>query len=309
MLAGIEETLQRSEEESRKEMSAAEALLSRIVDYAGLFPPASLDMEAAVRNYQQYLRGDYAWMLGNFVLPASRLTEFGEAFNIICCGEQEQPWTLSVVCSGDYPPADLKAMEDFQEGAAFIAGVEFKPVHLRNAQMILAALPRGRPHYVELPPDQAGGLLPAIASSGARAKLRTGGVTPEAIPPSKTVARFLLQCAEAHSAFKATAGLHHAVRGERRLTYDPGDPVAPMHGFLNVFLAAALAFYGTTEFGLLDTLNETDPTAFQLDGMIAWHDHRMTSDQIERVRADFAIGFGSCSFTEPIDDLKAMGWL
>jgi hypothetical protein len=83
-----------------------------------------------------------------------------------------------------------------------------------------------------------------------------------------------------------------------------------MHGFLNVFLAAALAYYGSTENGLLETLDETDPTAFQLDDdLITWHDHRMTSDQIERVRADFAIGFGSCSFTEPIDDLKAMEWL
>jgi hypothetical protein len=291
-------------------MSAAEALLSRIIDYAGLFPPATLDMETAVRNYQQYLGGDYAWMLSNFVLPASRLTEFGEAFNTICCGEQEQPWTLSVVCSGDNPPADLKAMEDFQEGAAFIAAVEFKPVHLRSAQAILAALPRGRPRYVEMPPDRAGSLLPALAASGARAKLRTGGLAPAAIPSSRTVARFLLECAEAHSAFKATAGLHHAVRGERKLSYDPGSPAAVMHGFLNVFLAAALAYYGSTENGLLETLDETDPTAFQLDDdLITWHDHRMTSDQIERVRADFAIGFGSCSFTEPIDDLKAMEWL
>ena len=61
---------------------------------------------------------------------------------------------------------------------------------------------------------------------------------------------------------------------------------------------------------MLKTLTEEDPKAFRLDeDAIAWHDHRRTSDQIERARAEFAIGFGSCSFTEPIDDLKAMGWL
>src|SRR5579875_1799688 len=96
MLAGPEEALQRTEA-----MSAAEALLTHIVDYAGLFPPASLGMESAVRNYQSYLGGDDAWMLGNFLVPAHRLDEFRQAFESICCGEQEHPWTLSIVCAGE----------------------------------------------------------------------------------------------------------------------------------------------------------------------------------------------------------------
>jgi hypothetical protein len=291
-------------------MSAVGALLTRIVDYAGLFPPASLDMDRAVRKFRTYLGGDHAWMLANFVLPAARLAEFADTFAAICCDEQEQPWTLSVVTSADSAPEDLQAIDDFQQGAAFLSAVEIKVPTLTTARSILKILPRGRAHYVETAPDRATKFLPLLASTGARAKLRTGGIIPEAIPEPEAIAGFLLNCAKARVPFKATAGLHHAVRGVQPLTYQLGSPTAATYGFLNVFLAAALAYHGSDEKALLKTLTEEDPKAFQLDeDAIAWHDHHMTSDQIERARAEFAIGFGSCSFTEPIDDLKAMGWL
>jgi hypothetical protein len=293
-------------------MSVVQALLTRIIDYAGLFPPASLEMEPAVRNYQRYLAGDNSWMLGHFIVPAARLREFGEVFQIVCCDEQEYPWTVSVVCAGDSTPVDLKAIEDFPQGAAFISALEIRATNERSTRSVLEALPRGRTRYVEIAPDGASALLPLVTSNGARAKLRTGGLTPDAIPTAEQVARFLTECAEARVAFKATAGLHHPVRSAQALTYQLGSPEATMHGFLNVFLAAALAFHGSTETALLDTLTEEDPSAFQLDDdedAIAWHEHRMTADQIERARTEFAISFGSCSFTEPIDNLKAMEWL
>lgn len=287
-------------------MSAAEALLARVVDYAGLFPPAALDMERAVTNYQKYLVGDHAWMLGNFVVPAGRLVEFASAFERVAGSEQELPWTLSVVCASE----DLPAIEEFQEGAAFIAGLEVKAANASEAEAMLSALPTGRARYLEFPAAAAEKVLPVLVAAGARAKLRTGGLTADAIPSVESVAQFFLACAKARVAFKATAGLHHAVRSERALTYQEGSPRAKMHGFVNVFLAAALAFYGAGETALLATLHETDVAAFRLDGdLIAWHDHTMTTEQLERVHAEFAIGFGSCSFTEPIEALKAMAWL
>lgn len=291
-------------------MSAVGALLTRIVDYAGLFPPASLDMDHAVRNFRTYLGGDHAWMLANFVLPAARLAEFADTFATTCCDEQEQPWTLSVVTSAESAPEDLQAIDDFQQGAAFLSAVEIKVPTVPTARSILKILPRGRAHYVEIAPDRASKFLPLLASAGARAKLRTGGITPEAIPEPEAIAGFLLKCAKARVPFKATAGLHHAVRGLQALTYQLSSPTATTYGFLNVFLAAVLAYHGSNENALLKTLTEQDPKAFRLDeDAIAWHDHHMTADQIERARADFAIGFGSCSVTEPIDDLKGMGWL
>ena len=47
------------------------ALLSELFDYAGLFPPARLDLDTAVRNYACYLDEPEAWMLSRFVVPAS----------------------------------------------------------------------------------------------------------------------------------------------------------------------------------------------------------------------------------------------
>lgn len=290
-------------------MSAAEALLTRIVDYAGLFPPAGLDMETAVRHYQRCSAGDEAWMLGSFVVPASRLGEFAQVFNRVCCEEQENPWTLSVVCAAERAE-EVRAVEEFQEGALFIASLECKAADARSAEAVLAALAPSRTPYVEFPPQRAAEILPVLEASGARAKIRTGGPTPEAIPSPDAVVQFLLACAREGVAFKATAGLHHPVRGLHAMTSEPTGPRATMHGFLNIFLAAALAYFGAGEATLMKTLSESSPAAFRLDDdVICWHEQEMISDQLEQVRRHFAISFGSCSFAEPVRDLKEMRWL
>lgn len=291
-------------------MTAVQALLTRMIDYAGLFPPASLDMETAVRNYQRYHAGEHAWMLGNFIVPARRLVEFTAAFNQVCCEEQESPWTLSVVCMEEDPRDDGKLIDAFQEGAAYLSAFEAKAIHEAAAWNILAALPRSATRYIEFPPDSAKAVLPVLIEYEARAKIRTGGITADAIPTPETILRFVRACAAQHVPFKATAGLHHAVRGMHRLTYSLSTPVAKTYGFLNVFLTAGLAMTGAIDEAQRKTLLEEDAQAFQLDDeWIAWHDQRLTVDQILRLRSTLAVGFGSCSFTEPIDDLQAMGWL
>ncbi len=61
-------------------MNAVQALLTRLIDYAGLFPPASLPMKDAVRNYLDYDAGGQAWMLGRFIVSVDRLPEFEQVF-------------------------------------------------------------------------------------------------------------------------------------------------------------------------------------------------------------------------------------
>lgn len=288
-------------------MSAVKALLGRIVDYAGLFPPAALDMGTAVRNYQQYLGGEHGWMLGSFLVPANRLAEFNSVFEQVCCGEREAPWTLSIVCAGETVD-DARAIALFQQGAVFIGSLETKAADGRAAQEILERLPAARSRYVEFPPEKTSEALPVLADHGARAKIRMGGVTADSVPGLEVVARFLLACSREGVAWKATAGLHHAVRGVREIA--PGEPRVAMHGFVNLFLAGALAFYAADERAIVKTLSEEDASAFRMDDdVIRWHDNALIVDQIEKARNDFAISFGSCSFTEPIDDLKAMGWI
>lgn len=289
-------------------MSAADILLARIVDYAGLFPPAALDMDTAVRNFHRYLDGDDSPMLGAFIVPAGRLGEFAAAFETVCCSEREQPWTLSVVCAGD-PAADAEAIAQFQEGAVFLASLEMKAADARSAVDVLQKMPGGRTRYVEFAPELAGEILPVLEAHGARAKLRMGGATPESIPTAEAVADFLVACAQAAVPWKATAGLHHAVRGMHALTGEPGSAQAKMHGFVNLFVAATLAWFGAAKSDVVQVSEEEDASAFRLDDdVLCWREHTLIADQIERARNEFAISFGSCSFTEPVDDIKAMGW-
>jgi len=110
--------------------------------------------------------------------------------------------------------------------------------------------------------------------------------------------------------FKATAGLHHPIRSMRALTYAGDSPRATMHGFLNVFCAAALAWHGLGEGTVSELLEETDPAALEFDEAgFAWKGHRLDTSQIQTARREFAHSFGSCSFEEPVADLRELGLL
>lgn len=145
------------------------------------------------------------------------------------------------------------------------------------------------------------------ARAPVRAKIRTGSVTAEGFPSVEVVAEFLAACARAKVAFKATAGLHHAVRGVYALTYEPGSATATMHGFVNVFLAAALAWRGEDVGAVRATLEVEDAGAFVFGKRdVRWLGFMVTAAELETVRREFAIGFGSCSFTEPLEELKRL---
>ncbi|MFL6248361.1 MAG: hypothetical protein ACJ74H_20215 [Thermoanaerobaculia bacterium] len=241
------------------------ALLEGLIDYAGLFPPAALSMQDAVRNYARYSEEQYAWALGRFVVPADRAHEVPPEF------------PLSVLGIDEVKAASAQDVER------------------------IAAEANGRVVYVEIS-DVAS--LDAIARHGLRAKIRTGGVTVDAFPPIGDVAQFLRACKRAGVAFKATAGLHHPLRCMKPLTYAPDAPTGTMHGFLNVFLAAALLEHAD------EILTEEDPRAFGFDDDGAeWRGHRVSTDALRVMRRDFATSFGSCSFEEPIGDLRELGWL
>ena len=106
-------------------------------------------------------------------------------------------------------------------------------------------------------------LIAAISGTRAAAKIRTGGIVESAIPPSTQIVNFMQACIDAGVEFKATAGLHHAVRGKYRLTYEAGSACAMMHGYVNVFLAAAFCAAGASDTALA-VLEETDASAFHL---------------------------------------------
>ena len=136
-------------------------------------------------------------------------------------------------------------------------------------------------------------------------------MTAEAFPASEKVAEFIVACAGAGVPFKATAGLHHPVRAEHHLTYESGSASATMHGFLNVFLAAALLREGAGAAEAEAMLSERDADAIRFDDAgVEWRGRRLTTHALRAAREDGApVAFGSCSVREPLDDLAAMGLL
>lgn len=294
--------------------ASLDALLEGLIDYAGLFPPASESMRAAAEKYAEYLDSVDARALARFIVPVTRLGELeSEASDLIAGAAQSKPWRLAVLISGDASAA-VRLILDFnrRRSAGSTTGAEIDVVEVKanSASEVSAhhrALPRTLTTYFEIPTTgNLQSLVAAIASTGARAKIRTGGVTADAFPDAEIILDFMTACIDAGVPFKATAGLHHPLRGEYRLTYEPGSAKAMMYGYLNVFLAAALLRVGAPRDIARAALLETDPTTLDFgDDAITWRDRKLTARQLHSAR-EFAISFGSCSFREPIDELARL---
>ncbi|MEM8735879.1 MAG: hypothetical protein AAGG44_16740 [Planctomycetota bacterium] len=269
------------------------AMLSGLFDYAGLFPPAGLTMDKAVRSFREYQAGMNAGLLNTFVIPASKLDEFSSAV----AGLPTDSWRLSVL-SADWQ-ADRLLILDFLESNS---AVEIASVETRVQDDVQEIRKSYDQVYVELPvDDKLEPSLQLLNEFGAKAKIRTGGLTAEAFPSSAEVAEFLVGCTRHSISFKATAGLHHPIRS-RRPTCDQQDaPVANMHGFVNVLLGVRSALQGATASEVAIILEQTDLAAEDLGDLVpnpAQANPRSLFDSI-----------GSCSFIEPVDDLTKLGWL
>jgi hypothetical protein len=309
--------------------SAIRILVDGVVDYAGLFPPAALDLASAIRQYAVHRGGNHGWMLGRFVAPVGQLEAFGrEAEPLLPRDAHAVPWRLSAIGTGDLR-TDLDAILAFNERhhwsaedrSAVIDSFETRAATLDDIARLAEAVQRhgarswgaDRPLavYVELPlTGDPLPLLDALRAPAFRAKARTGGLTPEAFPSPEALIRFLDGCVRLGVAAKATAGLHHALRGQYPLTYEPGCASGTMFGFLNVLLAAALLADGAGLDEAQAVLTLDDRAALHCDEEgITVGGRTLSRVRIASVRERVAIAFGSCSFREPVDELKALGLL
>lgn len=294
-------------------MSALRTLLTGLVDYAGLFPPADLPLAQAVENYASYKKGPHAWMLGRFVIPVSLLTEFAALSKGVVPAAGGEPWFLAGLINANSLRADINIAAEFNERIDLGAVVDTYELKGADPELVAEAakiLPRGAALYVEVPLDaDPVPLLEAIAAHNVRAKARTGGITPDAIPSSANVARFLNGCAERGIVYKCTAGLHHPIRARYRLTYAPDAPSGVMHGYVNVFLAGAYLLHGMPEALAVELLDESELKNFQFaDQGVTWRGHKLHAEQLGAARI-YATSFGSCSFEEPVGDLQQAGVL
>jgi len=293
-------------------VASLRVLLRRVVDYAGLFPPASLAMAPAVAEYAEHRACEHAWALGRFVVPAARLEEFDDVAGGTLPTSAGDSWALSALVSGEVEE-DLQRIgafnarhRDARAGAVMVDTVELKTPTPRDVARAAELLDRQYDTYMEVPVvDDPAELIAAIAKTMAKAKIRTGGVTPDAFPTSGHVVRFMARCLEHGVGYKATAGLHHPWRNEYGLTYAQDAPRGTMFGFLNVLLATAALRAGWSAADATALLEERDPGALRFSAdSAAWRGQALSIDSLARAR-DSMVAFGSCSFRDPIHGLQA----
>src|SRR4051812_20312899 len=299
------------------------ALLERTIDYAGLFPPANLALEPAIRNHAQYIRHPDAWMLGAFILPVA---EFDAAGRWLGEFDREHPLRISALgprtenSEGFLASLSgaVSAIGSFQSKFAAVAAIEQLEMPLPpdpSAELLASCRDALRQVNVkvfwEAPAKSARvaiGLVAednkANAGRGFGFKLRTGGVTAEAFPSSDSLAAALFAAANDAVPIKFTAGLHHPVR----IFHESVQ--TKMHGFLNVLGAGVLAAaHSWNESQIATMLDDEDAGSFRFtDDEFAWREWKIGTEETAKCR-QLMTSFGSCSFDEPRDDLRALNLL
>lgn len=303
-----------------------------IIDYAGLFPPASLELAQAFHNFVFYRQGEYKWMLGRFIVPAKRLTELG---NLLDDMKIEGTVPLSVLGTGSENTGEFRELlkNDTEEISKFVskypAAVSVDAFELRlppdlfvsedNSELIKTmtgvsaslenVLGRNIPVFFEvnLTKNYEAEIIRTAESIGALNrgcgyKLRTGGIEAKAFPEPEVIAFAIMTCCEFDVPMKCTAGLHHPIRHYNE------EVKANMHGFMNVFAAGILAYTSNLdETEIIEVLTDEDPYEFMFtESGLTWNENEITIGEIKSAREKFMLSYGSCSFDEPIDDLRSL---
>jgi hypothetical protein len=299
------------------------ALLAQSIDYAGMFPPCSLALEPALRNQAEYVRAPEAWILNTFVLSVSQFDAAGESLSLF---ERHHPLRISALGSkaakSDHFVAGLKIAADkirslCTQHAGLVSVDQLETALAPDADLGLlgkiTSILDGfdLQTFWEAPADLAEETIALLAEHNLATdqrpfgvKLRTGGVTADAFPVSRQIARALVAAAKARLPIKFTAGLHHPIRQFRE------EVQTKMHGFLNVLGAAVLtAEHGWNQEQTAEMLEDEDAASFSFeDESFAWREWKIATDRIKE-RRKFVTSFGSCSFDEPREDLRALNLL
>ncbi len=298
-------------------VDARTAAFAALVDYAGVFPPASLTVAKAVHEYRRARASQASWVAGRFLIRASQLEELGAvAMTTMVAGEV--PWEVSVIFDLDAPQsADLAAAFHAEMQPAMtvsaaeariidptIDGIErlFTTVGSINSDVVA---------FLEVTRSaNTAGQIRSIAEIVKRsgrvggAKLRCGGAIADLFPTAEEVAAFIQAAVDAGLPYKATAGLHQPVRhfNETLSVYH--------HGFLNMLMATAAAADGARLGTIIEIVSETDRSAFAVSPAFAtWRDITLPGSALRRVRQNLFIAYGSCDFEEVVDSLRDMNLL
>lgn len=287
-------------------IATLKTLLQGAIDYAGLFPPAALPMDEACAEYRSLVLGEHSWLVNRFVCPVAWLSDL---LNYLPPSGSD-PWPISVLgTSLEGYRQDLNAIERFEEAAGDRAVVEGYEVKVLPDQVHFGALKSlanvGFDEvFLEVPfgSTQLERIHDIATVEGLGVKARTGGLQASAFPSSSDLASFIYESIALDLPLKMTAGLHHPLPIHDEAT--EGD----MHGFLNVLCATVLA----------KELDLTRPEIEQILNFASPKDFMFTPENltvggwtcdlsaITSGRETF-LNWGSCSVTEPLEDLARLG--
>jgi hypothetical protein len=310
-------------------------LFDGIIDYAGLFPPAELPMDEAFSRFAEHRSGGDGWILAHFICPASRLEELEPL--IVCTETSRLPIPVSVLGRGgdtleDFLEAvsrDEKLMAGFADRLGERVVVDAFEVRLpaKGGAAVAVNEAWGRltkngsrrltPFFeVSLLGEWRSRLPAAVAAvrdcdrqagdaHRVGLKIRCGGLEADAIPEVEAVAAAIATCRATDVPLKATQGLHHPFRH-----HDP-DLGAMEHGFINLFAASALTHVHDLPVKvLIDIVAETDPQAMVVGPEhLSWRDYAAPAEGVTGSRRNLLTSFGSCSFSEPRDGLRSLGFV
>ncbi len=300
-------------------------LLANSIDYAGLFPPCSLDLGRALTNQSNYVRSPDAWMLSAFVLP---LAQFEAAAEHLAIFDSARPLRVSVLGPATASSSEfLQALRRLGEGIERLTAAGKRTVRVEQLEMAApkdglnesmldemrkVAANLDCPTFWEAPADRAEEIIGLLSKANGTQdqarpvgfKLRTGGVTADAFPSSRAIANALVAATSQRVPIKFTAGLHHPVRQYRE------EVKTKMYGFLNVVGAGVLtAEHGWKAQQCGAMLDCEDASDFRFeDDSFSWREWSVTADKIEQHRR-LITSFGSCSFDDPREDLRELGLL
>jgi hypothetical protein len=269
------------------------ALLRGLIDDAAVFPPGNAPLSDAVAAHRRHRTGWYADLVGPLLVPASKLSGLPALL--------DPAERIEVGVIGDVPIEQLAAPAP--DDRIRVRQIE-APVARRGEDPLpgldrLLRVARERPDvdvYAELP--LTAGLLAGLdrlaeaRHDGVRiaAKFRTGGLAAELFPTPEELAAVICACRDRQLPFKLTAGLHHAVRHT-----DPATGF-PHHGYLNALAATQAAAGG----------GEADEVAGWLGVVEAAPLVEAARKRLDEPRPLW-IGYGSCSISEPLEDLVRFG--
>ncbi|GIW83042.1 MAG: hypothetical protein KatS3mg105_4849 [Gemmatales bacterium] len=302
------------------------ALLSQVIDYAGLFPPARLSLDEAFANYLRYRGENGSWMLGRFICPATKLAALSE---LIDRHQVSEKLSLSVLGRGGETVVEFQqhVEEDREDIDTFVArhtdGVAVEVFEVRLPAEVWKNGNEGsirdivrsvgdslsfnvlQCYEIALQDDWRQAIamtVRGLRGYNAAFKLRCGGLKPEAFPSTEQVAHAIITCRDARVPMKFTAGLHHPIR------HFDESVQTHMHGFLNVFVAGVLAWQHTlSEAPVKEMLEEEKIDSFPFDETsLRWRGYAADVAAIEQARRSLVTSFGSCSFDEPRADLLGL---